>query len=75
MDYKYRHHGIFVSYAPADDPKIAVSVVVEHGCHGSTAAAPVARDIITTYMKKYHPETRKKILLEEKQMAQRMKTP
>jgi penicillin-binding protein 2 len=74
MEYKFRHHGIFVSYAPADDPKIAVSVVVEHGCHGSSAAAPVARNIIDTYMKKYHPETRKKILLEERQMAQRVKT-
>jgi penicillin-binding protein 2 len=56
MDYKSRHHGIFVAYAPADDPKIAVSVVVEHGCHGSSAAAPVARDVVTKYMKKYEPE-------------------
>ena len=57
MPYRDRHHGIFVGYAPAYDPKIAVSVVVEHGCHGSSAAAPVVRDVITKYMKKYHPET------------------
>ena len=54
--YKLRHHGVFAAYAPAKNPRIAVSVVVEHGCHGSVAAAPVARDIITTYMKKYMPD-------------------
>ena len=56
MPYKDRHHGIFAAYAPAEDPKIAIAVVVEHGCHGSSAAAPVARDVITKYMKKYEAE-------------------
>ncbi len=56
LEYKFRHHGLFVAFAPHQDPKIAVAVVVEHGCHGSSAAAPVARDIITEYMKKYHNE-------------------
>ncbi len=54
MEVKYRHHGLFTAYAPYKDPKIAVSVIVEHGCHGSTAAAPIARDLITKYMRKYH---------------------
>ena len=36
---------MFVNFAPFDAPKIAVAVVVEHGGGGSTAAAPVARDI------------------------------
>ncbi len=39
-----RDHGLFVSFAPYDDPKIAVAVVVEHG-GGSKAATPIARDI------------------------------
>ena len=52
-EYKYRHHGIFASYAPAKNPRIAVAVVVEHGCHGSSAAAPVAKAVIETYLKKY----------------------
>lgn len=56
MPYESRHHGIFVGYAPFDNPKIAVAAVVEHGCGGSTAAAPVVRDVITTYMKKYEKE-------------------
>ncbi len=66
MPYRDRHHGIFVGYAPAYDPKIAVAVVVEHGCHGSSAAAPVVRDVITKYMKKYHPELHAKYAEEDK---------
>lgn len=41
-----RDHALFVGYAPHDNPRIAVSVVVEHGGGGSTAAAPIARDIL-----------------------------
>jgi penicillin-binding protein 2 len=43
---RLRDHALFVAYAPHDDPKYAISVVVEHGEGGSKAAAPVARDII-----------------------------
>ena len=56
MPYEDRHHGVFVGYAPAKDPQVAVATVVEHGCHGSTAAAPVVRDVLQTYMKKYNPD-------------------
>lgn len=70
--YNERHHGIFAAFAPAYNPRIAVAVVVEHGCHGSTAAAPVARDIITKYMKKYYPEEYKKNLKAEKEKAIRI---
>jgi penicillin-binding protein 2 len=56
MVYEDRHHGIFVGYAPFDSPQVAVAAVVEHGCGGSSAAAPIVRDVITTYMKKYEPE-------------------
>ena len=66
FEYKFRHHGIFVSYAPSINPKIAVSVVVEHGCHGSSAAAPVAKEVITTYLQKYYPEIRKRNIEKEK---------
>jgi penicillin-binding protein 2 len=41
-----RDHALFVAYAPVDAPKVAVSVVVEHGGGGSSAAAPVARDVL-----------------------------
>lgn len=43
-------HAWFVAYAPSDEPKIAVVVIVEHGEHGSSAAAPVARELIKTYL-------------------------
>lgn len=41
-----RDHALFVGYAPFDNPRFSVSVVVEHGGGGSTAAAPIARDIM-----------------------------
>ena len=40
-----RDHALYVNFAPFDAPRIAVAVVVEHGGGGSTAAAPIARDI------------------------------
>ncbi|MFT8244670.1 penicillin-binding protein 2 [Roseomonas sp. BN140053] len=46
MPREWRPHALFVGFAPYDDPHYAVSVVVEHGSAGSTAAAPVARDIM-----------------------------
>ncbi|MGR3365370.1 MAG: penicillin-binding protein 2 [Maritimibacter harenae] len=46
LPWERRDHALFVSYAPHDAPEVAVSVVVEHGGGGSTAAAPIARDIL-----------------------------
>lgn len=46
VPWEERDHALFVAFAPHDDPKYAVSVVVEHGGGGSTAAAPVARDLM-----------------------------
>lgn len=53
---KQRHHGWFVSYAPAEDPELVIAVLAEHACSGSGGAGPVARDIYEAYMQKYHPE-------------------
>ena len=49
VPYQFRDHALFVSYAPAENPQIAVAVVVEHGGHGSSAAAPVAKAIYDAY--------------------------
>ncbi len=46
VPWEQRDHALFVCFAPYDKPRIAVSVVVEHGGGGSKAAAPVARDIV-----------------------------
>ncbi len=45
LPWNRRDHALFVGYAPAEAPRIAVSVVVEHGMGGSTAAAPIGRDV------------------------------
>ena len=44
LPWKLRDHALFVCFAPAESPKYAVSVVVEHGGGGSAVAAPIARD-------------------------------
>jgi penicillin-binding protein 2 len=44
---KYRDHGLFVCYAPTENPRYAASVVIEHGMGGARAAAPVAKDVLT----------------------------
>lgn len=46
LPWERRDHALFVGYAPLENPRYAVSVVVEHGGGGSAAAAPVARDIL-----------------------------
>ena len=46
LPWERRDHALFVCYAPHDAPEIAVSVVVEHGGGGSTAAAPIGRDVL-----------------------------
>lgn len=50
LAYFVRDHAWFVSYAPAQNPKIAVVVLVEHGGHGGSAAAPLAKKVIEKYM-------------------------
>jgi penicillin-binding protein 2 len=49
IPYRQRSHALFVAYAPAENPEIAVAVVVEHGQSGGAVAAPIARDIISRY--------------------------
>jgi penicillin-binding protein 2 len=50
IDFKLRDHALFISFAPADDPKIAVAVVVENGGHGGSVAAPIAGQVIKQYL-------------------------
>lgn len=46
LPWERRDHALFVSFAPYDKPRYAVAVLVEHGGGGSTAAAPIARDVM-----------------------------
>ncbi|SFE47164.1 penicillin-binding protein 2 [Roseivivax sediminis] len=45
LPWNRRDHGLFVNFAPYDNPRIAVATIVEHGGGGSSAAAPIARDV------------------------------
>ena len=46
LPWERRDHALFVSFAPFDNPKFAIAVIVEHGGGGSTAAAPIVRDVM-----------------------------
>ena len=46
LPWNRRDHALYVAYAPVDSPRLAISVVVEHGGGGSGVAAPIARDIL-----------------------------
>lgn len=50
IDERHRDHALFIAFAPADRPRIAVAVIVENGGHGSSAAAPIARLIMDAYL-------------------------
>jgi penicillin-binding protein 2 len=47
--YEFRDHAWFVAFAPVEEPEILVVVLVEHGGHGGSAAAPVAREVMKEY--------------------------
>ena len=47
---QHRDHALFIAYAPAENPTIAVAVMVENGGHGSSVAAPVARAVFDYYL-------------------------
>jgi len=70
MERRFRNNGIFVAYAPVDDPKIAVSVVVEHGCSGSSAA-PVAMAVIKRYLQKLDPQKYSEEALKETKLLEK----
>jgi len=50
IDERLRDHALFVSFAPVENPRIAVAVIVENGSSGSRVAAPIARQIMDEYL-------------------------
>ncbi len=62
IPYKYRDHAWFTCFAPAEDPEIAVTVLVEHGLHGGSGAAPIAKAVLEKYF-----ETRLQAIAKEKE--------
>jgi penicillin-binding protein 2 len=53
---RHRDHALFITYAPVEKPKIALSVLVDNGGHGGAAAAPIARLVMDYYLLGKLPE-------------------
>lgn len=51
IPYKFRDHAWFTAFAPAEDPEIAVTVLVEHGLHGGSEAGPIAKAVLEEYFR------------------------
>ena len=82
LPWNRRNHALFVNYAPLDNPRIAVSVVVEHGGGGSSAAAPIGRDIMLAALNEgmpplsaYPAPQRNRIQFELDEMRERLHRP
>ena len=50
IEERQRDHALFISFAPFEDPKIAVAVIVENGSSGSGVAAPIAKAVMDEYL-------------------------
>jgi len=55
---RFRDHALFVAFAPADDPRIAIAVIAENAGGGARSAAPVARRLLDFYLLGYDPVAR-----------------
>jgi penicillin-binding protein 2 len=78
LPWERRDHALFVGYAPHDNPRYAISVIVEHGGGGSTSAAPIARDILlqalyggTPPLEAYPSAHRGRIRTQQEELEQR----
>jgi penicillin-binding protein 2 len=54
-----RDHALFIAFAPVEDPRIAVAVIVENGGHGGSTAAPIARKLMDLYLLGEQPAAEK----------------
>ena len=57
---RHRDHSLFIAFAPLENPRIALAVIVENGGFGARAAAPIARAVLDYYLLGKAPETLKK---------------
>ena len=65
LPYKDRDHALFIAFAPYNDPKYAISVLVEHGGSGGKAAAPIAKKVIKKVLERHDLRERVKNLIGE----------
>ncbi len=71
VPWKFRDHALFIAFAPVENPRYAISVVVEHGIGGSRAAAPIARDVMTYIYDRPAAEKQLAGVLETRERARR----
>lgn len=69
-----RHHGWYIAWAPWDKPEIVVAVLAQHSCSGSGGAAPIVRDVMEAYFKKYHPDVIAEALKKGEKRGQTIQT-
>jgi penicillin-binding protein 2 len=55
---RFRDHGLYIGWAPVNNPKIAIAVIIENGGGGSSAAAPLARKLFDLYVLEPKPEVK-----------------
>ena len=55
MEEHQRDHSLYIAFAPADDPKIALAVIVENAGFGSASAAPIARRVFDYWLLQQYP--------------------
>lgn len=56
IEERYRDHALYIAFAPADAPTIALAVLVENGGHGGSAAAPIARKVFDFHLLGKEPD-------------------
>ena len=64
---EHRDHALFIAFAPADDPKLAMAILVENGGHGGSTAAPIAREVFDFYLLKKKPVVKQPLVVEDEQ--------
>ena len=60
IPFEFRDHAWFVAIAPLENPKLALAILIEHGGHGGSAAAPIAKEMIKAYLSNRDREKTKK---------------
>ena len=63
VDKKLRDHALFIAFAPVDNPRIAIAVLVENGGSGSKAAAPIARKVMDHYFQQVLDDEDEQLIL------------
>jgi penicillin-binding protein 2 len=62
---EHRDHALFIAFAPAENPRLALAILVENGGHGGSTAAPIAREVFDYHLLGKKPTVKQKLVVEE----------